>query len=216
MRVLGLILMFFLFAACGRVAYAQEATKSSAASSPQEQQHSIDSTVDKSTTVYVRDFELNVVNGKDEHGAPIIAPAPATEPDTKRQDGAAEQASKLVDLLVSAIVKALEKAGYTAQRMRPGEARPDKGIGIGGVFAEPDEENRLRRVVFSDGPNVGEMSLFVGVSNLARPDQALYSFADGKSGEHKAGAAITVTFYAPVAKFEMQKDATEKAVEDTA
>jgi Domain of unknown function (DUF4410) len=216
MRILSVILMVFLFAVCGRMAYSQEETKPDGAPSPQEQSQALNSTVDKSTIVYVSDFELYVVKGKDEKDVPIITPAPATEPDTKKQDGAAEQASKLVNLLVSALVKDLEKAGYTVQRMRPGEARPDKGIEISGVFAEPDEENRLRRVEFSEGSNVGEMSLFVGASNLARPVQALYSFADGKSGEHKAGAVITVTSYAPVAKFEMQKDATEKALEDTA
>lgn len=215
MRVVGLIFLVF-FAICGRVACAQEETKPAAVSSPQQPSQTSDSTVDKSTIVYVSDFELDVPDGKDEKGTPIVAPAPAAQPDAKKEDSPAEQAGKLVDWMSLTLVKELEKAGYTARRLRPGEARPEQGIQIRGVFAEPDEENRLRRVVFASGPGVGDMSLFVGVSNLARPDQALYAFADGKSGEHKAGAVITVTSYAPVAKFELQKDATEKAVKDTA
>jgi hypothetical protein len=99
--------------------------------------------------------------------------------------------------------------------MRPGEARPEEGIRIRGVFAEPDEENRLRRAVIGNGPAVGKMALFVGISNLAKPDQELYAVVDPKSGD-KAGALITVSAYAPVAKFEMPKDVTEKAVKDTA
>jgi len=120
-----------------------------------------------------------------------------------------------VEFMSITLVRELEKAGYAARRLRPGEARPEEGVGINGVFAEADEQNRLRRAVVGDAPSVGKMELFVGVSNLARPEQALYALADPK-GENKPGAVITVSSYAPVAKFEMEKNATEKTVKDTA
>jgi Domain of unknown function (DUF4410) len=234
MRVLGLILLV-LSAVCGGAAYAQEEKPADATASQQQSQQqqpaqqqpaqqqvqqTVDPAVDRSTIVYVSDFELNIPNGKDEKGQLTVAPAPAIpatgELEPKKEESPAEQAGKLVDLMSSTLVKELEKAGYTARRLRPNEARPEAGVQIRGVFAEPDQENRLRRAVVGEGLGTGEMDLFVGVSNLGRPDQALYAFANGKDDETKAGAVITVSSYAPIAKFELQKDVTEKAVKDTA
>lgn len=215
MRVLGLILPVFL-TVCGGVASAQEETKPAA---PSSQQPTSVSTADKSTIVYVSDFELEALNGKDEKGAPAVAPAPAAQPDAKKEDSPAEQAGKLVDFMSASLVKELEKAGYTAHRLRPGEALPAEGIRIKGVFTEPDEENHLRLAVIGYGTSVGKMAIFVGIGNLARPDQPLYAVVDLKgseNSENKPGAMINVSAYAPVAKFEIQKNATEKAVKDTA
>jgi Domain of unknown function (DUF4410) len=165
-------------------------------------------------TVYVSDFDLDVLNAKDDKIAPPSSAAAPT--DTKKdEEGAAEQARELVNVMSSTLVKELEKAGYTARRLRPGEARPTEGLCIEGVFAETDEQNRLRRAVIGAISGSGKMQLFVGVSNLARPEQTLYAFADPK-GENKPGSVITVSSYAPVAKFEMPKSVTEKDVKDTA
>jgi Domain of unknown function (DUF4410) len=234
MRVLGLIVLV-LSGLCGRVAWAQEDSKPTetklvaaapapavppTSTTPEDQPQAAYPAVDKSTIVYVNDFELDIPSGRDEKGQLTVAPAPAipasAETDMKKEESPAEQAGKLVDLMSVMLVKELEKAGYTARRLRPNEARPEAGVGIRGVFAEPDEENRLRRAVVGSGLGTGDMDLFVGVSNLARPDQVLYAFANGKTEENKAGAVITVSSYAPVAKFELQKNATEKAVKDAA
>jgi hypothetical protein len=215
MRVLGLILLVFL-TVCGGVASAQEEPKPAA---PSPSQPTATPTADKSTIVYVSDFELDALTGKDEKGAPVVAPAPAAQPDAKKEDSPAEQASKLVDFMSSTLVKELEKAGYTARRLRSGEALPEEGIRIKGVFTEPDEENHLRRAVFGNTTTVGTMALFVGVGNLAKPDQPLYAVVDLKgieNSENKSGVMISVSAYAPVAKFEMQKNVTEKAIKDTA
>ena len=173
---------------------------------------------DKSKIVYVSDFELDAVNadGKLEKSVPAIPPSTAPQLDPKREQGPVEQAGRLVDFMSTTLVKELEKAGYTAHRLRPGETRPTDGIRISGIFGEPDEQNRLRRAVIGTITGDGKMSLFVGIGNLARPDQALYEGADPTSIENKAGTIITVSSYAPVAKFEIEKNTTEKAVKDTA
>jgi hypothetical protein len=235
MRVMGLIVLV-ISVLWGRVAWAQEEIKptetklASAApapaapaptsTTPDDQLPTAPPTVDRSTIIYVSDFELDIPNGRDAKDQLTVTPAPAipasAETDMKQEESPAEQAGKLVDLMSVMLVKELEKAGYTVRRLRPNETRPEAGIGIRGVFAEPDEENRLRRAVAGSGLGTGEMDLFVGVSNLARPEQALYALANGKTEENKAGAVITVSSYAPVAKFELQKNATEKAVKDTA
>jgi hypothetical protein len=215
-RVFRLVSLVLLILSLPSASPAQEDTKPAAAAARQ----TADAAPAKSGIVYVSDFELDVPSGKEEKSASARTPAPAGAADAKgtdakKEEGPAEQASKLVDFMSITLVKELEKAGYTARRLRPGEARPAQGVEIRGVFAEPDEQNRLRRAVIGDGPSVGKIELFVGVSNLARPEQALYAVADPKS-ENKPGAVITVSSYAPVAKFEMEKNATEKTVKDTA
>ena len=216
MRIRAFVPLVLLVVSASVSAAAQDATKPA---TPGPRQQTADASADKSKIVYVSDFELDVLAGADGKASPAVTPAPAAQPDArdvKKEDSPAEQASKLVDLLSSTLVKQLEKAGYTARRMRPGEARPDEGIRILGVFAEPDEQNRLRRAVIGNGVSVGKMALFVEISNLARPDQPLYALADPKTNDDKQGPVITVSAYAPVAKFEMPKNVTDKAVEDTA
>ena len=230
MRLFALISLAALLLAFGAArGAAQEETKPALAeeSSQQIAQQSAQQTAppqtvapapDKSKIVYVSDFELDAVNadGKLEKSVPAIPPSTAPQLDPKREQGPVEQAGRLVDFMSTTLVKELEKAGYTAHRLRPGETRPTDGIRISGIFGEPDEQNRLRRAVIGTIAGDGKMSLFVGIGNLARPDQALYEGADPTSSENKAGTAITVSAYAPVAKFEIEKNTTEKAIKDTA
>ena len=213
MRAFPCISLVLAIVSCPCASWAQEDTKPAAAIAAQQQ--AADAPPSKSKIVYVSDFELDAVNGKDPKSPPSGNAAPAGPADAKKEDSPAQQARKLVDYMSITLVKELEKAGYPARRLRPGEARPEEGVGIRGVFAEPDERNRLRKAVVGEVASVGKMELFVGVSNLARPEQALYAVADPK-GDDKPGAVITVSSYAPVAKFEMEKNATEKTVKDTA
>jgi hypothetical protein len=169
---------------------------------------------EKSRIVYVSDFELQALTDDDK-----TSPAPAEPSGSKNEEkleDSAEQASRLVDVMSTTLVKELQKAGYTAIRKQPGDTRPAEGLEIRGIFAESDEQNRLRRAVIGNESGNARMELFVGVENLARPEQPLYAVADPKSNERQQGAVITVTAYAPVAKFEVDKNATDKAVNDTA
>jgi Domain of unknown function (DUF4410) len=200
-------------------ATAQSSPEASAqAAPPSSQQSTAAAPADKSKIVYVSDFELDAVetNGKLEKSVPAVPPSAAAQLDPKREQGAVEQAGRLVDFMSASLVKELEKAGFTAHRLRPGETRPSDGIRISGVFGEPDGQNRLRRAVVGTITGDGKMSLFVGISNLARPDQAFYADAEPSGADNKAGAMITVSSYAPVAKFDIAKNSTEKGVKDTA
>jgi hypothetical protein len=166
----------------------------------------------KSKIVYVRDFELDAVDaeGKLQKSVPPIPPSTSGLADPNRVQTPVERAGRLVDFMATSLVKELETAGYNARRLRPTD-----GIQINGIFGEPDELNRLRRAIVGTISGDGKMSLFVGIANLAKPDQAFYAPAYPESG-NKAGAVITVTSYAPVAKFEMEKNTTERAVKNTA
>jgi hypothetical protein len=174
---------------------------------------------DRSRIVYVSDFEVDLAS-KDGKSTPVTA-SPSTASgsgpsETRKEETPAERAGHFVDFVSTTLIKELEKEGYLAQRLQPGESRPDEGIRISGVFAEPDEENRLRRAVIGSGPSVGQMALFVSIGNLARPDQPLYAVVDPKTAGNNVGPVISVSAYAPVARFELPKNVTEKAVRDTA
>ena len=196
----------------------QPASLTSPPAAPTPPEPAVPPALDKSKIVYVTDFELDAVeaNGKLEKSVPAVVPSAAAQLDPKREQGPVEQAGRLVDFMSATLVKELEKAGYSAQRLRPGQTRPTDGIRISGIFGEADAQNRLRRAIVGTLSGDGKMALFVGISNLARPDQAFYATADPSATDTKAGSVITVSSFAPVAKFAIEKNTTEKTVRDTA
>jgi hypothetical protein len=149
-------------------------------------------------TVYVSDFEIDVVASESGNGT-----------DAAAQADPRILASRLVELMSTKLVAALRKAGYTAVRMRAGAARPDSGVWIRGLFAEIDSENHWRRAVIRTATDSGKMQALVSVANLAKPDQALYEIANVPGNENKPGAMITLSPYVPLMKFDLRKDANE-------
>ena len=140
-----------------------------------------DPSVNRSKIVYVSDFEIDAVDrqGKLEKSVPAVSvtnPSPSRE-QLREGDQAAEQAGRLVDFMAIMLIADLKQAGYSVHRLRPEDSRPTDGIRISGIFAEPDPQNRLRRAVMGTFSPDGKMSLFVGIANLERPDQAIYAAA---------------------------------------
>lgn len=178
-------------------------------------------------TVYVSDFDLDVVYRK-----PSRKPAPRTTPppaprrtivspsgarrgrpssapdssDDSTEQTPAEQATALVNAVSENLIRALTEAGYDARRLAKGEAPPQRGLRIRGVFAEADERNRARRLLVGGEPVSPNMILFVGVNNLTRPEQPLYELADPPANDPRHGPVITVTAYAPAERFELSRD----------
>jgi hypothetical protein len=108
------------------------------------------------------------------------------------------------------LVSALEKAGYTVRRLRRGDALPKVGLRIRGVFAEPDEENRIRRLLVGSDSNSPKILLYVGVNNLAQPEQPLYELANPPSNDGRHGPVITITSYAPAVRFELARSPSDE------
>src|SRR5712664_1614610 len=140
-------------------------------------------------TVYVSDLELDAVPAR---AAPQAAPgvsAPAPQPGAKKpEDDPRKQASHIVELMSASLVAALQQAGYSAVRLHAGDGRPEKGVGIRGLFAEVDKENHWRRAVIRTASDSGKMQVIVSVVNLAKPEQALYEIAHLPGDENKSGA----------------------------
>jgi hypothetical protein len=104
------------------------------------------------------------------------------------------------------LVRALNQAGYNAGRLPAGKPVPKTGLRIRGVFAEADENNRARRLLIGGDPTGPKIVLFVGVNNLAQPEQPLYELANPPIPDSRHGPVITVTSYAPAARFELSRD----------
>jgi hypothetical protein len=142
-------------------------------------------------------------------GKPSSSPAITPPADSKTENSPAVRANALVNAMSEALVKALEKAGYTVHRQRAGEAPPQTGLRIRGVFAEPDEQNRIRRLVVGGDSTTPKMLLYVGVDDLTRPEQPLYEVAKPPSNDARHGPVITVTSYSPVVRFELNKNLSD-------
>jgi hypothetical protein len=190
-----------------------------------------------SMVVYVSDFELEVLNGRVPRrpttrtstsptsssassvpsttqkntppGSSSKKPTPVPTTDSQADETPTEQADKLVNIVAESLVTALEKAGYKVKRLRTGQALPAEGLRIRGVFAEPDEQNRVRRLLVGTDPMTPKMLLYVGVNNLSRPQQPLYELANPPSNDAKHGPVITVTSYSPAVRFEMDRNAED-------
>lgn len=177
--------------------------------------------------VYVYDFELDVappgsprqVSEQDLRSDVTSAAAalfPNQQPRKKPVDPEEEKrkhASELVNLMSASLIAELQKAGYTASRLHRGDGRPESGVAIRGIFTEIDPENHWRRAVIRSADDSGKMQAVVSVSNLAKPEQAMYEIAPLPGNEPKPGAVITLSPYVPLTKYDLDKKADQPALQ---
>lgn len=186
--------------------------------------------------IYVSDFDLDVVQPKPTRkppakhtsptsasrspsGVPRTGPSATSEPtssqnadvdasDVSKEDTPADQANTLVKAVSENIIRALTQAGFDARRLDANAPLPPAGVRVRGVFAEADEQNRARRLLVGGEPVGANIILYVGVNNLKSPDQPLYVLADPPAKDPRHGPVITVTSYAPAARYELSRDAS--------
>ena len=160
--------------------------------------------------VYLTDFELNAVPPTPARLRPPISATPQAD------DEPSTQAARLVRFLSLTLSNSLKKAGYTVQPFPGSGGRPDKGLLIRGVFTEPDEYNRVRRVILGSGSKSAKFVVYVGVNNLTGPEQALYQLVPpntpGLPVEIRFGPLITISSYGPVASFELERRPSDESV----
>lgn len=178
-----------------------------------------------SVPIFVSDFELFAVGGVAPRrpGSPPKIKKPAATPETKDapspvledSDLPAEQARQLMDLFSDTLVESLQKAGFKAAVRRAasgGTSGTGKGVALRGVFAEPDDLNRIRRALFGSRAPGPKFLLYVGSFNLSRPDQPLYRLASVQAPDSRYGPIITPNAYIPLVKYEITKNPTEEDV----
>ncbi len=139
----------------------------------------------------------------------------AAKGDPPADDSPRAQAAKLVDLASTTLVKVLEQEGYSARRLKNGASPPDSGVVLRGVFAQVDANSGLRRVVIGGLATDAKMQLFVGIGNLARPEQPVYAVVSPQPADN-LGPLISVSVYAPVGRYELDRDPSEELLKQTA
>src|ERR1700739_3620547 len=120
------------------------------------------------------------------------------------------QARRLTDFFAVTLVETLRKSGYNVRRQRG--HNPPKGALVRGVFAEPDDQNRIRRALWGGSSPNAKFFLYAGIFNMARPDQPLYQLASDQPGDDPYGPVITLNNYVPLAKYELDKNPTEEEI----
>ena len=63
-----------------------------------------------------------------------------------------------------------------------------------------------RRLLVGGEPVRGNLILYVGVNNLKNPEQRRYELVDPPANDPRHGPAISVTSYAPAARYELSRD----------
>ena len=147
-------------------------------------------------------------------GATPVAASTRQKPPLPLVNGGTElpsvQARRLTDFFATTLLQILQKKGYNATRASG--QNPPSGAMIRGVFAETDAKNRIRRSLWGGTSSNPRFFLYVGIFNLARPDQPLYQPASEQPANSQYGPVITLNTYIPMAKYELDKNASEEDV----
>jgi hypothetical protein len=153
--------------------------------------------------VYVRDFELSV--------APAAAPDPPIPAYMDNRPEDLQLRSRQVqDDFGETLVEVLRNQGYSSSR---NQALPGNGILLEGVFAEPDQKNRIRRALLGSGSRGTKLTLYLGAFDQKNVSQPLYIEAPVQEPDPNYGPVITLNSYIPMAKYEIKKDLSEEDVQ---
>jgi hypothetical protein len=170
-----------------------------------------------SVPVYIAPFEIKPGTGASGAAAnpqtkkPPEGASPESPLVLKDSDTPYQQALQLRRLFGDTLLQVLQRNGYNA-KLQTGSSRPEKGVLIGGVFAEIDSRSRnCLALLGGAAPSTG-FQLYVGLHNLARPDQPLYQPVQTESCDPRFGQLITLNNYIPVTKYEVSKNPTEEEV----
>jgi hypothetical protein len=134
-----------------------------------------------------------------------------SKPEGIQEDTPRAQAARLVDLTSRTLVKILEQQGFAVRRMRGMATQPDRGIIVRGVFAQLDETKTLRRMVIGGAVTTPNMLVYVGIGNLAKPEQTMYTVVAPPTADN-VGPAISLSVYAPIGRYEVEREPSEESV----
>ena len=179
---------------------------------------------DRDKVIYLRDFDLDAANFKQDKGGitgnGYVLPAPPKSPLRRKRQDPAAAASDLIRLMSESLVADLQKAGFKAQRLASTDSTPTEGLLVSGVFTELSEGNQMRRALLGFGSGESKMELYVMVADASSAGHPLYETSAEKSNGKGPGTVIALNPYAGAAgfvvKFGMTKNAPEKMVKQTA
>lgn len=167
--------------------------------------------------VYVQDFQLDHEKIAADEGLRGRVRPLQLLPRLPFGDDPEQKAKQFVAAMSEGLVTHLGEAGVPAQRLATGALLPKEGWLVRGVFTEVNEGSRMQRAIIGFGKGETGMEVQVSVSNLAgNPDAPFIIFGTVKEPGHMPGAVVTLNPFVAAAKFAIQKNASERDVEQTA
>jgi Domain of unknown function (DUF4410) len=182
------------------------------------------SRADRNKVIYVKDFDLDPNNFKQDKGGItgkgyLLPAAPMSLLGRKHQDPEAA-ATNLTRLMTKTLVSELQKAGFNTRRLLSFEAPPTEGLVVSGAFTQLNEGNQMRRALLGFGAGNAKIELYVTLADVSCSGHQLYDTSVQNGSGRMPGGAIALNPYAGaagfVAKFAMTKNAPEKMVKKTA
>lgn len=153
----------------------------------------------KPTIIYVADFDLDTANIKSGRGLLPPVPVPAAPfgellpplPGTRRDPHVL--GTNLVSQMTSSLLKNLSKTGLSARRLAAGEAMPDSGWLVRGVFTEVNQGNQLHRSVIGFGLGKTDVQVLVDFQDLAQGQpKPFYELSTTADSGRAPGAGPTI------------------------
>jgi hypothetical protein len=169
--------------------------------------------------IYIKDFQLDSENYKGNQGVLSRRPLKPRLLNRGSQNKYGEKSATIVKSMSDALVGEFADKNLPAQRLSsPDNSLPKNGWLINGVFTEVDEGNRLKRAVIGFGQGSTQMTVQIGVSDLAskKPKAPFIIFGTIKDPGKKPGAVVTMNPYVVAAKFVLEKNASTRDIKNTA
>jgi len=210
-RVVWWVVVLACLAGCGSGIGPQQAKLTPVASAEQ-------APTTRPSMVYVTDFDLEFPPGTQSQDTSRLRQGPLSRLRESFQGGdPVTKAHAAVGMMATSITNDLNEDGVPARRLYPGDPRPTSGWLVCGVVTELDEGNQIRRAMVGFGAGESELSLWVGVTDLARnPDAPFYTVEASDGSGKMPGAIVKFNPYVAAAKFVMSRHATERDVQQTA
>ncbi|HWP01793.1 MAG TPA: DUF4410 domain-containing protein [Methylococcus sp.] len=163
--------------------------------------------------VLVADFEMDPANYSPDQG--ITHRLGVTRALSELREGEpAARAADLVEEMAVGLVRNLREQGVNAERVSAGAGLPAEGWLVQGRFAAVDEGNRLRRAVIGFGQGATRMEIRVAVVDLAEGARVPFLvFGTHEEPAKAPGAAVTMNPYVAAARFVMERNATQRDVD---
>ena len=167
--------------------------------------------------VYVTDFDLEFPQGSQSQDT-AARQGPLARLRERLQGGdPVTKAHAAVGMMAASITDDLIGDGVPAQRLHPSDPKPTSGWLVRGVVTELDEGNQIRRAMVGFGAGESHLTLWVGVTDLARnPDAPFYTLDASDASGKMPGAMVKFNPYVAAAKFVMSRHASERDVKSTA
>lgn len=168
--------------------------------------------------IYIADFSLDAAATSDSADRPVLGRLAERVKALPGKDSPQQQAARIVSQMTDELIRQFSQQGLPASRWQPGISMPQPSWLVQGMFTEVGKGSRIGRAVIGFGRHASRMDIQLQVSDLslAPPISPFLYLGTAKDPSKLPGAIVTRNPYVAVAKFALDKQATEQDIEQTA